>query len=122
MKIKNISWISQEALEAEVIVTDGEFEINCFAQPLNYQLDSELNNPILCYNVTTVLKPDKEVYSIEKLDDEYFAYNLSGKLIDKKLEKIMVGKLLLELESIELPGDINDGDFISFRCQRLDII
>jgi len=67
-------------------------------------------------------KSDKEVYSIEKLDDEYFAYNLSGKLIDKKLEKIMIGKLLLELESIELPGDISDGDFISFRCQRLDII
>lgn len=122
MKIKNISWLSQEALEAEIIVTDGEFEINCFAQPLNYQLGSELNNPILCCNVTTVFKLDKEVYSIEKLDDEYYAYNLSGKLVDKKLEKVKVGKLILELDSIVLPGDIREGDFISFRCQRLDII
>lgn len=121
MKIKNISWLSQDALEAEVIVTDGEYEINCFAQPFYYQIGIELKFPLLCYNVTNVLKLDKEVFSIEKLS-EYFAYHLSGKLVDKKLETVKVGELLLELDNIVIPGDIKEGDFISFRCQRLDII
>lgn len=103
------------------MVTDGEFEITCFAQPLNYQIGSELNDPILCYNVTNVVTLDREVYFIEKLG-EYFAYGLSGKLVDKQLETVMVGKLLLELDSVLLPGDINEGDFLSFGCQRLDII
>jgi hypothetical protein len=47
VKIKNINWLSQEALEAEVEVTDGKFEINCFAQPLNYQIGSKYR----CYQV-----------------------------------------------------------------------
>lgn len=121
MRIEKIDWLSQEALEAEVVVSDGEFEVTCFAQPLIYQVGCELKEPILCYNATNVLKLDKEVFAIDKLG-EYFAYSLSGKLVDKKLETVMVGKLLLELDNNILPGDINEGDFLSFSCQRLDII
>lgn len=121
MKIKKIVWLTQEALEAEVVVTDGEIEITCFAQPLNYQVGSELKEPIYCYNVTNVIRLDREVYAIEKLG-EYFAYSLTGKLVDKQLEKVKVGELLIELDNNMLPGDIKDGDFISFSCQRLDII
>ncbi|WP_342472628.1 hypothetical protein MHH70_04080 [Metasolibacillus sp. FSL H7-0170] len=120
MKIKKINWISQEALEAEVIVTDGEFEIMCFAQPLNYLEESELIEPIYCLNVSNLVRAEKAEYSIEKLDDP-FAYRVIGKLIDKNYEKVKLGELLLELENNLLPGDINEGDFISFCCQRLDI-
>ncbi|TQR39814.1 hypothetical protein C7Y47_01960 [Lysinibacillus sphaericus] len=120
MKIKKINWISQEALEAEVVVTDGELEIMCFAQPLNYLEESELIEPIYCLNVSNLVKAEKSEYSIEKLDD-YFAYRLIGKLIDKQYEKVKLGELLLELDNNLLPGDINEGDFISFCCQRLDI-
>jgi len=121
VRVKKIDWLSREALEAEVVVTDGEFEITCFAQPLNYQVGSELKDPICCYNVANVIKLDREFYTIKKLG-EYFAYSLSGKLVDKQLEKVMVGELLLELDNNILPGDIKNGDFISFSCQRLDII
>jgi len=120
LKIKKINWISQEALEAEVVVTDGELEIMCFAQPLNYLEESELIEPIYCLNVSNLVKAEKSEYSIEKLDD-YFAYRLIGKLIDKRYEKVKLGELLLELDNNLLPGDINEGDFISFCCQRLDI-
>lgn len=120
LKIKKINWISQEALEAEVVVTDGELEIMCFAQPLNYLEESELIEPIYCLNVSNLVKVEKSEYSIEKLDD-YFAYRLIGKLIDKQYEKVKLGELLLELDNNVLPGDINEGDFISFCCQRLDI-
>nr|WP_255504970.1 hypothetical protein [Lysinibacillus sp. SDF0037] len=120
LKIKKINWISQEALEAEVVVTDGELEIMCFAQPLNYLEESELIEPIYCLNVSNLVKAEKSEYSIEKLDD-YFAYRLIGKLIDKQYEKVKLGELLLELDNNLLPGDINEGDFISFCCQRLDI-
>ena len=120
MKIKKINWISQEALEAEVVVTDGELEIMCFAQPLNYLEENELIEPIYCFNVSNLVKTEKSEYSIEKLDDN-FAYRLIGKLIDKHDEKVKLGELLLELDNNLLPGDINEGDFISFCCQRLDI-
>lgn len=120
MKIKKVNWISQEALEAEVIVTDGEFEIICFAQPLNYLEESELIEPIYCLNVSNLVRSEKAEYSIEKLDAP-FAYRVIGKLIDKNYEKVKLGELLLELDNNLLPGDINEGDFLSFCCQRLDI-
>ncbi|MGE7090726.1 hypothetical protein ACQKII_04570 [Lysinibacillus sp. NPDC048646] len=120
LKIKKINWISQEALEAEVVVTDGKFEIMCFAQPLNYLKESELIGPIYCLNVSNLMIAERKEYSIEKLDD-HFAYRFIGKLIDKDYEKVKLGKLLLELDNNLLPGDINEGDFISFCCQRLDI-
>lgn len=121
MKIIKIEWLSRESLEAEVVVTDGTFEVTCFAQPLNYQVGSELIEPIYCYNVTNIVKSDNNEYNIEKLA-EYFAYNFTGKIVDKKNELVMVGELLLELDNNMLPGDIREGDFISFSCQRLDVM
>ncbi|WP_026683878.1 hypothetical protein [Heyndrickxia coagulans] len=117
MEIKNIEWISKEALEAEVIVTDGETEIRCFAQPLNYAEGCVLKNPIYCFNVSDIIKAKRPKYTIERLD-EYFSYRFTGKLVNKA--KVIVGKFLLELDN-KIPGDINEGDFISFLCQRLDI-
>ena len=103
------------------MVTDGEFEITCFAQPLYHQEGSVLKAPIYCYNATHVIKLDKEIFSIEKRG-EYFAYNLSGKLVDQRLGIVMIGKLLLELDNNILPGDMKEGNYISFSCQRLDLI
>ncbi|EIT84011.1 hypothetical protein A374_18299 [Fictibacillus macauensis ZFHKF-1] len=82
--------------------------------------ESELIEPIYCLNVSNLVKAEKSEYFIGKLDD-YFAYRLIGKLIDKQYEKVKLGELLLELDNNLLPGDINEGDFISFCCQRLDI-
>lgn len=119
LKIKKINWISQEVSEAEVIVTDGELEIMCFAQPLNYLEENELLEPIYCLDVSDLVKAELSEYRIEKLDDN-FSYSFLGQLIDKRDEKVKVGGLLLELD-YNIPGDINEGDFISFNCQRLDI-
>ncbi|MEC1262367.1 hypothetical protein P9D34_18475 [Bacillus swezeyi] len=120
MKIKRINWLSREALEAEVVVTDAESEITCFAHPLNYKEDSELKDPIYCHDVTDLVKAEKEVHLIEKLDG-HFEYSFTGELVDKQLELVKIGQFLLELDT-DWPGDIEDGDFVSFISKRLDII
>ncbi|KAA6450520.1 hypothetical protein [Bacillus swezeyi] len=120
MKIKRIDWLSREALEAEVVVTDGESEIICFAHPLNYKVDSNLEEPINCFEVAELVKADKEVYMIEKLDG-HFEYRFTGQLVDRQLETVKVGQFLIELDT-DWPGDIENGDFVSFISKRLDII
>ncbi|GIN75381.1 MULTISPECIES: hypothetical protein [Bacillus] len=120
MKIKKIDWLSKEALEAEVVVTDGESEIICFAHPLNYKVDSNLEEPINCFEVTELVKADKKVYMIEKLDG-HFEYRFTGQLVDRQLETVKVGQFLIELDT-DWPGDIENGDFVSFISKRLDII
>ncbi|MCM2989390.1 hypothetical protein M3580_09110 [Bacillus safensis] len=120
MKVKRVNWISQEALEAEVVVSDGEFDIICFAQPFHQLEESELIQTIYCLNVSNVVKVEKRDYHIEKSVGD-FSYSLIGKLIDKHGEKVKIGKLLLELDNNLIPEDIKEGDFISFCCGRLDI-
>ena len=36
--IEDIKWVSKEALEACVILTDGDFNLRCFCQPLENEL------------------------------------------------------------------------------------
>lgn len=119
--INKILWLSKDALEADVTITDGEFEIKCFSQPLKYELNNKINEPLCCYNVKNIVKTLDNEFVVSKLS-EYFAYNMTGMVVDKKNGIIKVGKISLQIETILMPGDINDGDFISFYCQRLDMM
>lgn len=65
MRIHKIDWISKEALEAEVIVTDGTFNVVCFAQPLTYQEDSELGEPVYCFGTTNIVRADDNECKVE---------------------------------------------------------
>lgn len=120
MKISKIEWISEGIKEAVVEVTDGKFSVKCFSQPLNYPLDSEINDPLYCYDVNYIVKSYENTYKVEKLSS-YFAYNFIGKLVDKNNNRVKVGEIFLELDLTSLPGDINEGDYIQFECSRLDL-
>ncbi|MBY0185056.1 hypothetical protein ACIGEH_02720 [Bacillus altitudinis] len=120
MKVKRVNWISQEALEAEVVVTDGEFDISCFAQPFKQLGEDEFIETIFCLNVQNIVKVDQRDYHIEK-SVGHFSYCLVGECIDKHDGKVQLGNLLFELDNRLIAGDIIDGDFISFCCERLDI-
>ncbi|WP_226528736.1 hypothetical protein [Metabacillus niabensis] len=121
MKITKIEWLSGEILEAEVEVTDGEHFVKCFAHPLQKDEGSELKDPIYCYDVTQIIKAEENKYEVVKLGNN-FNYLLTGQLIDKNNEIVKLGEFLFELDSSLIPGDINEGDYISFNCERLDII
>ncbi|BBP92980.1 hypothetical protein BsIDN1_65980 [Bacillus safensis] len=69
--------------------------------------------------MSDLVKAELAEVRIEKLDDN-FSYSFLGQLIDKRDEKREWADFFLELD-YNIPGDINEGDFISFNCQRLDI-
>lgn len=121
MRIFKIERLSEEILEAEVEVFDGKYIIKCFAHPLQKDEGSEIEEPIYCYDVTQIIKAEENKYNVTKLGNN-FNYLLTGQLIDKNNEIVKLGKLLFELDSNLIPGDINEGDYISFNCERLDII
>lgn len=85
MKISKIEWHSEEILEAEVEVSDGEHRVKCFAHPLQYDVGSSLKEPIYCYDVTQIRKVVENKYKVVKLGNN-FNYLLTGQLIDKNNE------------------------------------
>ncbi|MEG1002724.1 MAG: hypothetical protein RSF37_04915 [Clostridium sp.] len=118
--ISKISIISETSLEAEVTITDGFNELVCFSQPCNFKLNQKLIEPVYCFNNKQVVRYSGNEYQIEKLK-EPLAYNLVGKLIDKKNCLIKIGEISLQLEEYSIPKDVLENEYIRFYCQRIDI-
>ena len=120
LRIIDVNWLSKEAMEAEVTITDGIFILKCFSHPFNYDLNEIINVPLYCFDVNNVTKVKTGETTVNKLID-YFAYNISGELIDKNEAAVKVGEIIFFIENSELPGDLEKGDFISLTCKRIDL-
>lgn len=118
MKVKNIIWISQEILEAEIIVSDLTFDLICFSHPCNFKEGQEVQN-IHVFDAENIMKSTQKEYIIKKLKAP-LQYELTGKLIDRSKGIVQIGGLTLQLDN-PVPKDIPSGEFISFRCARLDL-
>lgn len=117
MWIKKIQWISEDALEADVVITDGVYELICFSQPCTYKEEDVIKEVIYAYNPHFIHLSDKreeyiEMYSIG-------GYKLTVRVIDAKKQLVSIGDILIEIDCI--PGDIVNGDIIEFSCSRLDL-
>lgn len=121
LKIVDIRWLSKEAQEAILCVEDNLFQLFCFSQPFNGKVDDELNLAIQVLNPTDIIKIENQAYSAKKLSDT-LNYEIKGKLIDKNKGLILLGNIVLEFDNSDLiPNDIVKDEFISFKCDRLDI-
>ena len=120
VRVSKITWISEDALEAEVLINDGTYEIKCFSHPFNMLINAEIQEPIYCYNTQNVIvsfKNENKVFQVDKS----FEYHIIGELVDKENELVRVGEILIKLEENSLPTDINLDKYIEFSCNRFDI-
>ncbi|NER13108.1 hypothetical protein GWK08_06635 [Leptobacterium flavescens] len=120
MVVKEIIWISEEILEAEVVITDGQFDLLCFGHPFKKKKGEQLTGPIYALDPTEIIRLETPNSHIKKLD-ESFDYLIEGELVDKKSGLMKIGDIMIEIDGRFIPGDIVNGDYISFRCDRLDI-
>ncbi len=118
MIIKKINYIGKD--EAIVTISDGKFEIVTFAQPFNGSINDNLNEPLLCLSCENIVKVNEIKYRVIILNNEFEQY-FQGKVIDKDNSIVNIGNIKIELDS-NLPQDINNDDFITFKCGRVDII
>lgn len=118
--IKNINWISEESLEAEVTITDGQFELLCFSHPFTKKKGEQIVEPLYVLDTYDATRLDSLNFRVEKLEGT-FDYLIEGKLINKELGLIKLGNITIEIDSPFIPKDLRDGDYISFKCNRLDI-
>lgn len=119
VKVDKLNWLSQEAKEAEVFLSDGDFSIICFSHPFKEGIGSVISQPLYTLNAKEILKLNgEERFSVENEDG--FNYKLAGRVIDKRKDQIKVGEFIIELDN-PIPEDIQDGSYISFSCDRIDI-
>lgn len=120
VKVRKISWLSEEAKEAKVYLSDGRFEIVCFSHPFNQSVGDEVTLPIYTLNAKGIYTLiGDELFSVEKEGRE-FEYKFSGQVINKNCNQVKIGDFIIELD-VPLPNDIQIESYVSFTCDRLNI-
>ncbi len=120
ISIKEINWLSKEALEAEVIITDGSFNLRCFGHPFRMKEGDQLKQPLLALDPNEVKRLEDQCSEAKRLDSA-FGYLIKGRLIDKESGLVKLGDIIIDIDGKFIPGDLRNNDYISFKCDRLDI-
>ncbi|CAA0165944.1 hypothetical protein [Tenacibaculum maritimum] len=120
INIEKIEWMSKEAEEAIIYLNDGNYKIICFSCPFNEEELNKGNYQINCYDTIGFERIKGEAYHIGKLSD-FFSYRLYCKVKDRKEGIVKIGEFQFYLEDGVFPGDIADGDFVTFECGRFDL-
>lgn len=118
MYIKQIVSIDKYIGEADVIVSDGLYDLLCYnyqSAKLALKMDVDELSILFAGNIMKSSNPN---YFINKLSD-YYAYHLQGKVADINIPTIIIGNLKIYLDNM-LPNDIREGDFVEFDAQRID--
>ena len=113
-----IVYFDKNAQEAHIIVSDGQFDILCYAQP--YRDEAE-EFDLLGFMTENIMRADTNEYQVEKIDEGYFAYRLQGQLLDKSKRIVAIGEIEIILED-RIPKDIQDDEFIVFHVKRVDLV
>lgn len=119
MIVKEIIWLDKLYREAEVIITDSIVDVVCFSCPCKYAVHQEISTPLNCLDIENIITEDNEGWRIERIGE--YEYQMQGQLISKEKGLIRVGGFLFRFEEKRLPGDVKDGNFISFFCPRIDL-
>ena len=117
MIVKNIVWLDKDDNEAELEVSDGQWSCLVYSMPCSVKLNQEIPESLSCNGDYGITSSDTRDFLLRKMDSPY-AYEIVGQVHNKEKSIIRVGNLLFTADS-EVPGDLNNGDWVQFVTDRL---
>lgn len=119
MFIKSIYSFDEDSGEADLIVSDGLYDVICFCSIFQNKLQIIPKiKEIETFMCDGIMRIDDENYLVEKKID-YYSYHLQGKVLDVDKRIVYVGNIILKLDK-PIPKDIKNYEFIEFDVLRLD--
>lgn len=118
MFISDILYFNKEDSEAEVSVSDGRYTVNCYAYPVKIVSVNQRVKTVYGFGCTNITKSKERKYAVKKLS-QYFAYLLTAQVVDTERGIVRIGELFIYLDDF-IPGDIINGDYVTFSVSRLD--
>ena len=117
MFIKEIRDYDVEAKEAEIVVSDGQFEVMTYAWPFENTQSGKFR--LNAFMTDQVMRATRKISFVEKSENGYFAYRLQGKIINVEKRIVSVGKIEIILEDC-IPKDIRQNEYVEFTVTRVD--
>lgn len=118
MFIKKINDYDIEAREADIIISDGEYEILCYAQPF---INKNAKFTLCAFEADNIIRSSEYNSFVKKTDDGFYSYRLQGKVVNRKKRLVAIGKIVIEIND-NIPGDIEENEIIAFSTTRIDYI
>ncbi len=119
MYIQDVLRFDKSGKEAELIVSDGSYEVLCYAYPIVAVKTGMTISGLSGFSCTNVVRAVEQRCAVSKLPP-YFAYNITGKLISKQKGIVQVGSLKISLDAY-IPNDLSEGEYVSLDVLRLDL-
>ena len=118
MYIKKIHSFDEDSGEADLIISDGVYDVLCFCPLFQNGLQTMLKIiEIETYMCDIIMRVDAENYLINKKAD--YSYHLQGKVLDADKHIVAVGNIAIKLDK-PIPKDIKNYEFVEFDVLRLD--
>lgn len=114
MYVKEISWIDKGIHEANFIVSDGDNDVLCFAQPFFLQVGDTVN-ALHSIDAQDVVRSENRPGT--ELKNEYKI--IFGKLKNQNYRLVQIGQLFIIIDDDCIPKDIVEGNYISLMTSRL---
>lgn len=119
MHIQTVLHFDKGDGETEVIVSDGEYELLCYAFPI---AAVEIGMPVSSlygFSCGNEVRAENPHCGLTKLPP-YFAYHMTGILFSKQKRIVRVGGLEISMDA-HIPNDLSDSEYVSFDVQRVDL-
>ena len=117
-RVEKITWLSESAKEAEVVLSSQEASLIAFCHPCELEFGTLVTSPIHVFGATKVMLAQGDAHSIVHAGGQ--VHLVTGNLVDLERQLVTSCGFVFTLDD-HLPGGLATGDTISFRCRRLDI-
>ena len=113
--IKQVEWLSVEAEEAAVTVSDGVFECVALAHPFRGVTGDTIRTPLHAVETSGAMRAEGDVRITRQ--NNPWGHEIIGVVGEDGL--VRVGGI--EIAGVRLPGDVRPGDQLEFVVSRFEL-
>ena len=117
MQLQVIEYLDSESVEAIIQLTDGEISILAYSYPFH---SPEIQNSVRLFSFFTQnIVREQEFIEPVKTNLGFFSYRLTAKVVNRSECLVQINNINIILDT-KIPGEIQNGEYISFDVSRLD--
>lgn len=116
--VKKIEWIDIDTKEADVTLSDNQYELVCFLDEFFGKIGGKFDDMLYAIVDGDVYKSEDNLFLVKHLNN--FEYFIIAKIFDKTRNIAQVGEFLINIGG-GIPNDLENGEFVEFRARRIDI-
>lgn len=118
IRIEKIAWLDKDNYEGFIYLADDTFKLNVFSDGTPYSTGEVFQDEIFIFDEKEVIGVDTNSASAQITAEN--DQELVGKLLGAPTKRLLIGDFMINLTGVNIPNDMQDGDFMQIIATRLD--